>query len=270
MAGGLDSADDAADDAKAANATPVAVGAASSAELDSIRADLTDAHHAAWAHVAAPGTWLTGAERVAIAAECRGAMHCALCSERKAALSPFSVDGEHDVRTELEAPMVDQIHRVTTDPQRLTQAWVETLCDAGLSPEKYVEALGVTVLVISIDAFQHALGQPLEPLPEPCSGEPSRRLPRSTVTGEAWVPMMDPKKVDPEYRSLFATPVGAAPYVVRALSLVPAEVLAWSELSDAQYIPRDQMMSMERLRALDRSQVELVAGRVSALNECFY
>ena len=30
------------------------------------------------------------------------------------------------------------------------------------------------------------------------------------------------------------------------------------------------MRSFEKVRAIDRSQIELVAGRVSALNECFY
>ena len=64
--------------------------------------------------------------------------------------------------------------------------------------------------------------------------------------------------------------MGSAPFVIRALSLVPAEVRAWSELSAAQYLSPEQMRSFDSIRAIDRSQIELVAGRVSALNECFY
>jgi hypothetical protein len=60
------------------------------------------------------------------------------------------------------------------------------------------------------------------------------------------------------------------PFVLRALSLVPSEVLAWSKVSDAQYLSAPEMREFGKIRELDRSQIELVAGRVSALNECFY
>jgi hypothetical protein len=70
--------------------------------------------------------------------------------------------------------MVDEIHRVTTDAARLTESWYRALLDQGLSPEAYVEALGVAVLVISIDRFHHAMGLPPEPLPTPLPGEPTR------------------------------------------------------------------------------------------------
>jgi hypothetical protein len=79
--------------------------------------------------------------------------------------------------------------------------------------------------------------------------------------------MQDAKRVG----ALTKMPGGAgAAFVLRALSLVPAEVLAWGELSDAQYLSKNQMQRFGKIRALDRSQIELVAGRVSALNECFY
>ena len=54
-----------------------------------LRTDLTEAYEAAWRHIAAPGTWLDGKTRLAIAAETRNALSCALCRERAAALSPF-------------------------------------------------------------------------------------------------------------------------------------------------------------------------------------
>lgn len=56
-----------------------------------VRADLLEAHRQVWDKLAEPGTWWTGAERVAIAAETRNARQCKLCQERKAALSPTAV-----------------------------------------------------------------------------------------------------------------------------------------------------------------------------------
>jgi hypothetical protein len=233
---------------------------------DPIRPDLVEANRRAWAHVAAPGTWLTGAERVAVADETRRARTCKLCSERKAALSPFTIDGEHDHAGILSAPIVDLIHRVTTDAARLTERWHRSLLDQGLAVEAYVEALGVTVLVISVDRFHHALGLPLEDLPNPEIGGPSRERPDGVNEGEAWVPMLSGKRAAAEA----GLDAPTAPFVIRALSLVPAELRAWGNLSAAQYIADDQMLDFVSTRALDRSQIELVAGRVSRLNECFY
>lgn len=237
---------------------------------DPIRADLTDAHRQAWEHIASPGTWLTGAERVAVADETRRARDCALCAERKNALSPFAVDGEHDHAGTLPTALVDVVHRVTTDAQRLTQAWHDSLIADGLADERYVEALGVAVLIISIDEFHHAMGIAREALPAAREGEPTQYRPRGLTSGEAWVPMIDVKQASPDEKRLLSGPGGRSAHVIRALSLVPAEVQAWADLSDAQYLSREGMASMETTRAIDRSQIELVAGRVSALNECFY
>lgn len=242
-----------------------------SASKDPIREDLVAAHRRTWEHIAAPGTWLTGAERVAVAHETRRARSCALCAERKAALSPFSIPGEHDHAGVLPVPMVDEIHRVTTDASRLTKSWYDGLLEQGLGDVQYVEALGVAVLVISIDVFHHALGLALAPLPDAQPGQPTRVRPRGMVEGEAWVPLLDLAQADPAERAIVGVgPRGRSANVIRALSLVPQQVVALTDLSGAQYLSPSQMMSFESPRALDRSQIELIAGRVSALNECFY
>ena len=236
---------------------------------DPVRPDLVEAYRATWEHIAKPGTWLTGALRVAVADETRCARACGLCADRKAALSPFAVQGEHDMGLGAEtlAPaLVDAVHRVTTDAARLGESWYRGLLEEGTTDDEYVEALGVAVCVISIDRFHEALGRPLEPLPEPVPGEPSRERPTSLVEGEAWVPIQDSKSVS----KLLELPAPVAPYVLRALSLVPAEVMAWQRLSGAQYLGPDAMLRFDSPRAITRSQIELVAGRVSALNECFY
>ncbi|MEC8204366.1 MAG: alkylhydroperoxidase-related (seleno)protein, partial [Pseudomonadota bacterium] len=90
-----------------------------------IRADLEAAHQRAWAALAKPGTWLTGAERIAVARETRHAPDCELCQRQNAALSPSAVEGTHDSVTALPAAYVEIIHRVTNDPTRLSKSWFE-------------------------------------------------------------------------------------------------------------------------------------------------
>lgn len=60
-----------------------------------IRDDIVAERQRVWAHIAGPGSWFTGAERLATAAETRRARDRGLCQARKDALSPNAVDGDH-------------------------------------------------------------------------------------------------------------------------------------------------------------------------------
>lgn len=225
------------------------------------------AHRRAWECLAEPGTWWTGAERVAIAAEVRAARSCALCHERKAALSPHAVAGEHAASDALPAAAVEAAHRIASDPGRLTRAWYEKTLAAGLSDAQYVELLGVVVTVVDLDALHRGLGVAPEPLPAPRAGEPTRARPPAVSEG-AWVPWIALDSA--QARALFEGRP-RVPNVARALSLVPDAVRQLKELSEAHYLPIDDVIDPRaRLRALSRPQMELIAGRVSALNECFY
>ncbi len=229
--------------------------------------EMRAAHRRAWERLAAPGAWWNGAERVALAAEVRAARECALCRERKAALSPHAVAGEHEGTSLLPAAAVDVVHRIATDPGRLTKSWYEKTLAAGLSAEQYVELLGVVVTLVNLDALHRALGVEPEPLPEPVAGEPSRARP-PIVQGGAWVPWIE-LGCD-EARTLYAGAPRVA-NVLRALSLVPDAVRQLKELSTVHYLPMDKVADPRAgLPTLSRPQMELVAGRVSALNECFY
>ncbi len=234
-----------------------------------VRSDLPGAHGSAWQHLARAGPFLTGAERVAAAAEVRSAWDCALCAARKDALLPEHVQGAHDGAGDLPPAMVEVVHRVTTDSGRLSPKWFAAQAEAGVSDGAYVELVGVVVTVVSIDQFCRGLGVPLHPLPEPLPGAPSGRRPAGLSEGEAWVPMIDPRAAGPPERDLY--PGGRTGNVLRALSLVPEEVRNLKTLSAAHYLTPGQMLDLSRgTDALDRAQVELVAGRVSALRECFY
>ncbi len=233
-----------------------------------VREDLPATHRWAWRRLAQPGTWWTGRERVAIAAEVRQAAHCSYCRARKVALSPDAVAGAHESLGALPDAVVEVIHRVVTDPARLSRSWYEKMRADGVTDAHYVGTIGVIVTVVSIDSFHRGLGVPPEPLPEPLAGEPSRRRPPAAKLDQAWLPMIAEGQATGPEAGIFMR--RRNPNVLRALSLVPDEVRGLRELSAAHYLSLEQLMNLRAGRSLRRTQIELIAGRVSALNECFY
>ena len=242
-----------------------------------VRDDIVAAHDRAWKRMARAGAWFDGETRVAIAAETRHASRCALCSRRKEAVSPYSIDGRHDGLGTLPERLIDQIHRVVTDPGRLTRSWFESVMAAGTRDTEYVEIVGVVATVVTIDTFCRAAGASLHPLPAPESGTPHYRRPRTARQhGEAWVAMIHPKDLEGELDTAeeqsLATYWGGVPANIRrALSLVPEEAYEWFRLVEVQYLPGRTMRDFaNEYRAITHAQIELIAGRVSVLNQCFY
>ena len=242
-----------------------------------VRADIGQAHNAAWGRIARAGTWFDGATRVAIAAETRNAPPCPLCKRRKEALSPGAIVGHHDSLGALPERVVEQIHRIVSDPGRLSRQWFDGILASGTSDAEYVEIVGVIATVVSIDTFCRAIGLPQHPLPQPEPGEPHRRRPRTAhQRGEAWLPMIHPKDLEghldtDEERALAKYWGGIPSNIRRALSLVPEEAYAWFQLVETQYLPGKWMRDFaNEYRAIAHAQIELIAGRVSFLNQCFY
>ncbi len=234
-----------------------------------VRDDFAAAHSRFWQRLSTPGAWWTSAERIAIAAEVRNAWQCMLCQARKEALSPNAVQGEHDHLGALPDAAVDVIHRVVTDPGRLSKPWFDGIMAAGLSETQYVEIIGTLVALVSIDSFCRGIGMPLHPLPEPQPGGPSQYVPTPTVAGEAWVPMLSADHASGAETDLFD--MRPAANVIRAMSLVPDEIRTLKDLSTAHYLKNSQVRDPKASRGpLSRAQMELIAGRVSVLRECFY
>ena len=208
--------------------------------------------------------------RVAIAQEVRNATHCMFCVRRKKMLSPYTAEDEHDSSGLLPMVVVDAVHRIVTDQNRITQSWIDANIEKGLSEEAYVELLGVVVMVFSIDEFNRALGLQLESLPPPDAGEPSHYRPALAARGTGFVAMLPPNGAVGEEDDLWQAERTAN--VVRALTLVPDALRDWKLLASAQYISLQGMANFigQDDRAINRMQMELVAGRVSAVNECFY
>ncbi len=233
-----------------------------------VRDDIIEAHRRAWQRLAKPGTWWTGRERVAIAEESRNGPECKLCKERKAALATYTIEGRHGNLGALPEEVVEIIHRVVTDPGRLNRAWYEQVIARGVEEPRYVEIIGVVVTVVSIDTFCRGIGVPPHPLPMPVDGEPSRHSPKGAKPEGAWVPMIAHGKATGPEADLYRE--GRYPNIGRALSLVPDEVRGLKDLIAAQYVPVNQVVNVRMERSISRAQMELIAGKVSALNQCFY
>ena len=235
-----------------------------------IREDLAASHRRARDHLAHPGTWWDGTERVALMAEARNAVDCALCRRRKEALSPAAVAGSHDSLGELPEIAVEIVHRIRTDPARLTRRWYQGVIEAGLTPEQYVETVSVVVHVVSVDTFARSIGIAPLPLPSPASGAPTGKRPGGAKPGPAWVPWIELADLTEAEADIY--PRGRAPANIhKAMSLVPAEVKSFFELCEHQYLGALQMRDFgQEFRAITHAQIELLAGRVSALNRCFY
>ena len=239
-----------------------------------VRTDIQQAHAAFWQRLAKPGSWWTGTERIAIAAESRAALTCSWCATRKRSLSPYGQSGEHDQAPRhsgiLTAAALDAVHRVVTDQSRITRRYVDDNAEQGLGKGAYVELVGLVVAVFSIDEFHRGLGMSLEELPAPAAGSITRYQPEYISDDIGFVPTIPAQGAVGAEADLW--PGGRAPNVVRALTLVPDALRDWRELGSAQYLSFEQMgrFGQEENRSLNRMQIEMIAGRVSSINECFY
>jgi hypothetical protein len=234
-----------------------------------IRNDLAAAHARAWARIAQPGTWWDGTARVAIAAETRHALSCALCRRRTEALSPFAIPGTHDSLGQLPEVAVEVVHRIRTDPARLSERWYRGVVADGLTEEQYVEIVSVVAHVVAIDTMASGLGLDVLPLPSPERGSPSRRRPAG-APGGAWVPWVEPANAGEATTGIYPTDRPPA-NIIKAMSLVPEEVRSFFDLVTHQYLPGPAMREFaHEYRAISHAQIELLAARVSALNQCLY
>ena len=187
-----------------------------------------------WDRLAAPGTWLTGAERVRIAREARRAMR----GGPPEPLLPVMIEAAHRVA----------VAAATIRPDDLDRWAVE-----GLDEWSYVELVGVVSRLAALDVAAFGLGRAPADLPEPRSGDPSKVRAEGATVSDGWVPT-----------------VGGAS-AISALSAVPAEQEALLQVHAELYLRPEQMLDDDVVRDdLGRAQMELVAARTSYLNNCFY
>ena len=233
------------------------------------RESLVDAIDIAWRRLAHAGTWWNGEQRIAIAEQVRKASECTLCRERKAALSPYGGTEVHAAVDHLSTDAVEAIHRVTTDASRCTEKWVRQVTSGSLSEEQYVEIVSIVATVTGLDTLDRALGRAVRTLPKPQPGEPTRHRPAGAARDLAWVPTLSPATTGPEDPDPFTLHGGI--HIHRAMSLVPQEVINFFDLDVELYLKDHEIRDFEHeFREISHAQIELIAGRASAINGCYY
>ena len=218
---------------------------------------LREQHALAWRTIASPGDFFSGEERVEMVRTARDALECRYCADRKSALSPSAVRGQHDSGSFLDDVVVDMIHRIRTDPGRLTHSWFQDVTQTVSQPE-YVEIVSVVTSSVIIDTLHNALGLGRPVVAEPQDGEPRRQFNTDTVDEGAWLPMLAAP------RDMSDTGLPQVPNIARALGLVPSALDLFFTTFRPHYALKDIELS------ISQAQAEFVAARVSALNECFY
>ncbi len=189
-----------------------------------------------WQRLAAAGNWLTGTQRVAVAAAARG----------------------DEVDADVPSAVVDAARRIHDAPATITLEWLDAIRSTGVTDGEYVEVVGVVAQLRAIDSCEFGLGREQRALPDPVPGDPARAEIEGAGLDGGWVPTIGPA------------------FPLSVLSLAPPEHDAMVDLSEAFYLaPRGgegyTMGNQHVVRdGLTRSQIEFVASRTSLVNDCFY
>ncbi len=221
-----------------------------------VRSDLAEAHRLAWEHLAAPGSWWTGAQRIELATT---ALVAIADDDPLPPWVGISLAGR--LPDERVAPDMahDIIYRIARHAGTMTEDVYRVAAEA-LGELPYVEVCAIASTVGAVAHFCRNVGQPVPALPEPVGGEPTGERPDELAAAELnWVPV--------------AAPADRWPAVVQAYTAVPGEQHNTWRMAAAQYIPVDEMVHadwMRRRDGLTRAQTELIATRVAQLRECFY
>ena len=223
-----------------------------------VRQRIRRSHETAIEVFAEPGTWLDSDSRLAILKEARNAGVCPLCLERKNAVSPYALEGNHQVVTNLSADLVEIVHRIVTDSGRLTKSWYQRVTNSAVTAEIYVEIVGLVATSIVIDSFGAALGADQAEPPVSQGGKPTLKSNDKVIDVGAWVPVLDLEQTETDLD------IPAAPNIFRAMGLVPKAIEHFFGVMQSQYSLTKYEISLKR------SQIEMLAARVSSLNQCFY
>lgn len=218
---------------------------------------LKQAHAQSWLDISKPGDFFSGTQRTNIVFAARESLTCDLCTKRKAALSPNSITGQHEDSSGLDSVVVDIIHRIRTDPGRLTRAWFDEVT-GHIGVPAYVEITSVVATAVIIDTLHNALGLGVPEIPPPARGKMKRLVNHDAIDAGAWVPVLSAPD------TMADTGLPQVPNIARALGLLPNALALFFNTFRPHYALKNIDLS------ITQSQAEFVAARVSAMNECFY
>jgi hypothetical protein len=230
-----------------------------------IAAETQALHESELLSFARPGTWGTAKQRTAIAAHARSARCEAGVQESVGDEALADSDSLPDAAIRLARSVA--LGGVGIDQDYCDQTQIE-----GVTEGAYVEIVGLVARLAHLDVFARGIGLPSRKLADPVDDQaPSQQRP-ATATKEGFftASVPNPPEGGDVARSLFGDhPV---PNILRSLSLVPSEAERLINVLNEEYFSMDTMMDLSYSShdALTRPQLELVAARVSALNQCFY
>ena len=139
---------------------------------------------------------------------------------------------------------VEVVHKIVTDPGRVTKTWVDQQLASGISDSAYVEIASLVCFILVVDTFRKGVGLPMIPI----------------------------NGLDADTSDLF-NPRAFVPNVQRAFSLVPDSTRLANQLMQSHYLDYQSVTLYtddDHGRSISKSQMELVATQVSLYNDCFY
>ena len=131
-----------------------------------VRADLEAAHQAQFDRFGRPGTWGSGAQRIAVIAAARQA-----CIDAGVIEAPE--DGGATSGVELPKVVRDIIATVAVSPKDVDLDFYNAAIGSGLSDAEYTEIVGLVSFICNLDVFARGIGVAPRPLPAPQPGEPA-------------------------------------------------------------------------------------------------
>jgi hypothetical protein len=217
------------------------MGTEANVQREDVRADLRDAHETGLRHLATPGPRFDAQTRIEIALVARDAY---LTAEP---IAPWVNASDR--------PELTLAYRLARHASTITETWFFGI---GLDPLAAAEVVGIVITIVPITALNRALGFAVPTLPPAVSGSPTgtyaSNLEPATLN---WLPV--------------TAPADERAAVLQALSALPTEDENLWRLASAQYMSDKQMADPCFTRGtLSRAQMELVAGRLSKMRECFY
>ena len=210
------------------------------------------AFEAAWEWLAQPGGSWSAAQKLAIVEVARAAAPRPVYDRRPATIDHLATGVGPGAA--LSPLVIDTVERVADEAGAITREWaLEVIGELG--DVAYAELVAVIATFVPIDLACRLLGREIEPLPTPDPGDATGERADDTIDIGAFLPA--------------AAGFGGA-NVAKSLSIAPTANLMRLGVVRALYSGDRFGVLRWDDGALNRPQVELIAARTSALNECFY
>ena len=214
-----------------------------------VSSEIIESFQIVWDNLGKPGGWWSGGERIEIAEEIRDSSSPSI-AERIVDFSNYSNEATSGI-----TPFVRAVTRKVAYESSSIDKDIFDQIVAVIGEDQYAEITAIASQLIPIYHLADTLGYDREQLPNAEPGAPSSERPDGLVEGVGFLPTF---------------PTNGVPHVAVSLSLAQADNARRMLLVRAMYSGKDFGEMIWTHRNLSRPQIELVAARTSAINECFY